>query len=334
MPLGSVLMQSLQSSFANEMDDTFETGLEDSGYMTPCLWTRDETNSWENSDSSEYFTNSTTAVNKPLAFSLPSSDSVNTEWKTKPVRQWMLDDVMCWIISVADDNNLKAEDMIIQRFNDVDGATLYKMSEADFVSRESQYGKLLYDILQKLKQEQEQQMAYNLNRLPPVSTIKHEERDYYPLLMNLNSTSACCSENHQSSDESEGGVPVSAANLPGKRRPGRPRLPGRKGKKTEKKTGRLWEFIRDLLLSRDYCPSLICWENYEEGVFRFVCSEKVAKLWGSLKENPKMTYEKLSRAMRYYYKSKVLQPVLGRRLVYKFGPTATGWKTENPNFRV
>lgn len=33
-------------------------------------------------------------------------------------------------------------------------------------------------------------------------------------------------------DESEGGVPVSAAGLPGKRRPGRPRLPGRKGKKT------------------------------------------------------------------------------------------------------
>jgi hypothetical protein len=67
---------------------------------------------------------------------------------------------------------------------------------------------------------------------------------------------------------------------------------------TEKKTGRLWEFIRDLLLNRDYCPSLICWENHDEGVFRFVCSEKVAKLWGSLKENPRMTYEKLSRAMR------------------------------------
>lgn len=28
---------------------------------------------------------------------------------------------------------------------------------------------------------------------------------------------------------------------------------------------------------------------------------------------------------RYYYKSKVLLPVFGRRLVYKFGPNATGW---------
>ena len=33
-------------------------------------------------------------------------------------------------------------------------------------------------------------------------------------------------------DESEGGIPVPTAELPGKRRPGRPRIPGRKGKKT------------------------------------------------------------------------------------------------------
>ena len=39
-----------------------------------------------------------------------------------------------------------------------------------------------------------------------------------------------------------------------------------------------------------------------------------------------------SSPFRYYYKSKVLQPVLGRRLVYKFGPTAHGWRTSNPNF--
>ncbi|KAK6637163.1 hypothetical protein RUM44_007577 [Polyplax serrata] len=118
-----------------------------------------------------------------------------------------------------------------------------------------------------------------------------------------------------------------------KRSPGRP--PGIKSKKekAEKKTGRLWEFIRDLLLDPQHCPSVICWENHDDGVFRFVKSEKVAKIWGDRKGNEKMNYEKLSRAMRYYYRSKVLQPVLGRRLVYKFGPTARGWKTENPNFR-
>ncbi|XP_039295046.1 ETS homologous factor-like isoform X1 [Nilaparvata lugens] len=103
-----------------------------------------------------------------------------------------------------------------------------------------------------------------------------------------------------------------------KKRPGRPR--GIRKKKPEK-VGRLWEFIRDLLNDSRYCPSIICWEDYEKGTFRFVQSEKVAKLWGEKKENSEMNFEKFSRAMRYYYKSKVLIPVQ-RRLVYQFGPKA------------
>ena len=62
--------------------------------------------------------------------------------------------------------------------------------------------------------------------------------------------------------------------------------------------GKLWEFIRDLLRNRKTCPSLICWEDYSQAKFRFVRSDEVAKLWGSRKGNTKMTYEKLSRAMR------------------------------------
>ena len=60
----------------------------------------------------------------------------------------------------------------------------------------------------------------------------------------------------------------------------------------------LWEFIRDLLKDKRYNPKIVKWENKEEGVFRFVESESVAKMWGSKKCNPRMTYEKLSRAMR------------------------------------
>ncbi|XP_059481529.1 ETS-related transcription factor Elf-3-like isoform X2 [Neocloeon triangulifer] len=113
---------------------------------------------------------------------------------------------------------------------------------------------------------------------------------------------------------------------------GRPPSIMSKAKRREKSHGKLWEFIRDLLKEPKYCPSLICWENHEEGVFRFVSSEKVAKLWGDKRKNSNMTYEKLSRAMRYYYKSKILQPVTHRRLVYKFGPNAVNWRCENPNF--
>ncbi|XP_017784351.1 PREDICTED: ETS-related transcription factor Elf-3-like [Nicrophorus vespilloides] len=97
-----------------------------------------------------------------------------------------------------------------------------------------------------------------------------------------------------------------------------------------KRMGKLWEFLRNLLLDERTCPSLIKWDNYAEGTFKFVQSEKVAQMWGNRKNNTKMNYEKLSRAMRYYYRTKVLLPVAGRRLVYKFGPRATGWRTKNP----
>ena len=67
---------------------------------------------------------------------------------------------------------------------------------------------------------------------------------------------------------------------------------------TGKRNGKLWEFIRDLLLVPETNPSLIRWERREDGIFKFVQSDKVAKLWGQRKQNPRMTYEKLSRAMR------------------------------------
>ncbi|ELK34968.1 ETS-related transcription factor Elf-3 [Myotis davidii] len=70
------------------------------------------------------------------------------------------------------------------------------------------------------------------------------------------------------------------------------------------------------------------WENRQEGVFKFLRSEAVAQLWGQKKKNSSMTYEKLSRAMRYYYKREILERVDGRRLVYKFGKNSSGWREE------
>ncbi|PIK53327.1 hypothetical protein BSL78_09806 [Apostichopus japonicus] len=99
-----------------------------------------------------------------------------------------------------------------------------------------------------------------------------------------------------------------------------------KGRREAMKGNHLWEFIRDLLKNKTTCPRIIRWENRQEGVFRFVNSEAVAGLWGTKKNNPNMNYEKLSRAMRYYYKREILERVDGRRLVYKFGCNADGWK--------
>uniref|UniRef100_UPI0037E96832 ETS-related transcription factor Elf-3 n=1 Tax=Semicossyphus pulcher TaxID=241346 RepID=UPI0037E96832 len=90
----------------------------------------------------------------------------------------------------------------------------------------------------------------------------------------------------------------------------------------------LWEFIRDILIHPEKHQGLMKWEDRQEGVFKFLKSEAVAQMWGQKKKNSSMTYEKLSRAMRYYYKRDILERVDGRRLVYKFGKNSNGWRTE------
>uniref|UniRef100_A0A915DNQ8 Uncharacterized protein n=1 Tax=Ditylenchus dipsaci TaxID=166011 RepID=A0A915DNQ8_9BILA len=106
---------------------------------------------------------------------------------------------------------------------------------------------------------------------------------------------------------------------------------GRPRKRSQHTKGnKLWEFIRDALKDASTCPSVVRWEDPIEGVFRIVESEKLARLWGDKKNNQKMTYEKLSRAMRTYYEKQILVPVpktglYPKKLVYKFGPLAHGW---------
>nr|XP_009933554.1 PREDICTED: ETS-related transcription factor Elf-5 [Opisthocomus hoazin] len=87
----------------------------------------------------------------------------------------------------------------------------------------------------------------------------------------------------------------------------------------------LWEFVRDLLLSPEENCGILEWEDREQGIFRVVKSEALAKMWGQKKKNDSMTYEKLSRALRYYYKTGILERV-DKRLVYKFGKNAHGWQ--------
>ena len=61
----------------------------------------------------------------------------------------------------------------------------------------------------------------------------------------------------------------------------------------------LWEFLLELLLDEN-SMNLISWTNYE-GEFRLHQSEEVARLWGLRKKRNNMNYDKLSRALRYYY---------------------------------
>ncbi|XP_006883810.1 PREDICTED: ETS-related transcription factor Elf-5 isoform X2 [Elephantulus edwardii] len=97
--------------------------------------------------------------------------------------------------------------------------------------------------------------------------------------------------------------------------------------RTSLQSSHLWEFVRDLLLSPEENCGILEWEDREQGIFRVVKSEALAKMWGQRKKNDRMTYEKLSRALRYYYKTGILERV-DRRLVYKFGKNSHGWQED------
>uniref|UniRef100_A0A8W8MSU6 ETS-related transcription factor Elf-5 n=2 Tax=Magallana gigas TaxID=29159 RepID=A0A8W8MSU6_MAGGI len=92
----------------------------------------------------------------------------------------------------------------------------------------------------------------------------------------------------------------------------------------------LWEFIRDLLHDPKYCPRIIRWENADDGVFRVVDSAEVASLWGKTKKSTKMTYEYMSRSLRYcrtlgYFADLPKNAGYPKKLCFKFGPKAHGW---------
>ncbi|XP_054257100.1 protein C-ets-2-like [Macrosteles quadrilineatus] len=114
-----------------------------------------------------------------------------------------------------------------------------------------------------------------------------------------------------------------------KRKPGRPRSLHKKDK-VKGKVGRVWEFIRDLIMDPKYNPKVISWEDREKGLFRFRSGDQVAKLWGCKRGNPRMNFENFSRSIRQNYKKGYLLPVEKIRLVYQFGPRSTGWRPGDP----
>ncbi|XP_043943557.1 ETS domain-containing protein Elk-3 [Protopterus annectens] len=78
----------------------------------------------------------------------------------------------------------------------------------------------------------------------------------------------------------------------------------------------LWQFLLQLLLDQKH-EHLIRWTS-NDGEFKLMKAEEVAKLWGLRKNKTNMNYDKLSRALRYYYDKNIIKKVIGQKFVYKF----------------
>ena len=69
----------------------------------------------------------------------------------------------------------------------------------------------------------------------------------------------------------------------------------------------LWQFLLELLTDRQY-SEIIEWMTHD-GEFKLHSAETVAQMWGQRKNKPTMNYEKLSRALRYYYDNDMITKV-------------------------
>ncbi|XP_046394183.1 ets DNA-binding protein pokkuri [Ischnura elegans] len=81
----------------------------------------------------------------------------------------------------------------------------------------------------------------------------------------------------------------------------------------------LWDFLQQLLNDPPQrYGHFITWKNRETGVFKIVDPPGLAKLWGIQKNHLSMNYDKMSRALRYYYRVNILRKVQGERHCYQF----------------
>jgi len=78
----------------------------------------------------------------------------------------------------------------------------------------------------------------------------------------------------------------------------------------------LWQFLLELL-DDNTNSDILTWEG-EKGEFRLIDPDDVARKWGERKNKQNMNYDKLSRALRYYYDKNILTKIPGKRYAYRF----------------
>uniref|UniRef100_A0A8B9CLN4 ETS-related transcription factor Elf-5 n=1 Tax=Anser brachyrhynchus TaxID=132585 RepID=A0A8B9CLN4_9AVES len=243
-----------------------------------------------------------------LAKYVADSDSF---WTSIHPEYWSKHNVCEWLQFCCDQYKLDANCISFSHFN-INGLQLCNMTQEEFLDAAGICGEYLYFILQNIR-------THGISFFTDVEETKPTNKDC-DLLTKL---------------PPDSGVPSSLLTLFCSSVPARDKACVRAGGingqechshgRTNLQSSHLWEFVRDLLLSPEENGGILEWEDRGQGIFRVVKSEALAKMWGQRKKNDRMTYEKLSRALRYYYKTGILERV-DRRLVYKFGKNAHGWQ--------
>ncbi|CAL1278068.1 unnamed protein product [Larinioides sclopetarius] len=95
---------------------------------------------------------------------------------------------------------------------------------------------------------------------------------------------------------------------------------GEIGNSSEKINVRLlWDFLQQLLNdAQQRYQCCIVWKDKARGIFKITDPHRLAALWGKQKNHLNMNFDKMSRALRYYYRVRILQKEPGERHCYRF----------------
>lgn len=88
----------------------------------------------------------------------------------------------------------------------------------------------------------------------------------------------------------------------------------------------LWQFLLHLLEDQNQ-RHLISWTS-TDGEFKLLDAEEVARLWGLRKNKTNMNYDKLSRALRYYYDKVSVTKISLRKSILTSKMYTISWKCE------
>ncbi|NXG60630.1 GABPA protein, partial [Hemiprocne comata] len=197
--------------------------------------------------------------------------------------QWSTDQVLHWVVWVIKEFSMTDIDL---NALSIPGRELCSLSQEDFFQRVPR-GEILWSHLELLRKCMED-----------FSIIPASVQPATPTTIKVINTSAKAAKVQRA-----------------------PRISGEDRSSPGNRTGnngqiQLWQFLLELLTDKD-ARDCISWVG-DEGEFKLNQPELVAQKWGQRKNKPTMNYEKLSRALRYYYDGDMICKVQGKRFVYKF----------------
>ncbi|NWS27743.1 GABPA protein, partial [Polioptila caerulea] len=207
--------------------------------------------------------------------------------------QWSTDQVLHWVVWVMKEFSMTDIDLSALS---IPGRDLCNLSQEDFFQRVPR-GEILWSHLELLRNDL-YFMFCNILCSTAVQIIPASVQPATPTTIKVINSSAKAAKVQRA-----------------------PRISGEDRSSPGNRTGnngqiQLWQFLLELLTDKD-ARDCISWVG-DEGEFKLNQPELVAQKWGQRKNKPTMNYEKLSRALRYYYDGDMICKVQGKRFVYKF----------------